>query len=164
MTSSNRTFQSKWKTEFTWLEYDGEAATCSQCVAADKQGLLIGAKRRDAAFTTKGFNTWRHALERFRRHEASDVHQLAIQALASASRPCAAAALSVVGKAREQSDARHALRRIFDAVAFCSKQGLALRRRDECGNVIQYLQDMAQKDAPLKAWMSRRSAGTLHYT
>ena len=165
MTSSNRKFQSKWKTEFTWLEYDGEAATCSQCVAADKQGLLVGAKKRDAAFTTKGFNAWRHALERFRRHEASDVHQLAIQALSSASKPCATAALSVVGKAREQSDARHALGRIFDAVAFCSKQGLALRRRDEeCGNVIQYLQDIAKKDAPLKAWMSRRSAGMLHYT
>ena len=108
---------------------------------------------------------WKRALERFRQHEASKCHQLAVRALATSRGPCAAATLSAVGKEREQSEARHALRRIFDAVVFCSKQGLALRRHEEeHGNVIQYMKSVAQTDPIVAAWLARRSVGRLHYT
>ena len=162
---NNRQFQSKWKELFPWLKHERSAVTCSLCSKASRQGLLTGSRKKDDAFTTKGFSSWGHALERFRVHETSDCHKLACASLRTAGGQCAVVTVGTGAKAQEQARARHALRRIFDAVAFFSKQGLALRRDpEEEGNVVQLLNDIARHDEALAKWMTRRGTGGFHFT
>ena len=65
--------------------------------------------------------------------------------------------MAAMGKAKEQEEARHVLRFIFDAVTYLSGQGLPLRRRkEETGNFRRYLEKAAQRDGVLRKWLSRR--------
>lgn len=70
----NRSFQPGWFQKFEWLEYSRikDAAFCYPCRQTFKN------KNKENAFTTKGFNNWKCALDPnkgFNRHQISTNHQ-----------------------------------------------------------------------------------------
>ncbi|CAH9126501.1 unnamed protein product [Cuscuta epithymum] len=67
----NRSFQKHWFEEFNWLEYSvvKDAAFCHLCYL-----FARGHKNGDDAFTEVGFNNWKKAKERFRKHEGGGIH------------------------------------------------------------------------------------------
>lgn len=80
-----RNFQSKWQTIFPWLLYDVDIdkVFCQICKETMSSGVSVPKKSsRDdesvKAFTQSGFSSWNKALERFKKHETSDVHRFCV--------------------------------------------------------------------------------------
>ena len=114
-----------------------------------------------------GYCDWKHALANFTRHELSATHRLAVEQLAQSTQPRdnPTMLMAAVGKAREQAEARHALRHIFDAISYLSGQGLPLRRRNEkTSNFRRYLEKVAQSDEVLRKWLTRRDSSQQTFT
>ena len=134
--------------------------TCVSCAEASERGLLGDLKKRDNAFISRGFDTWRIACKKFTRHENSNCHKEAVKRLLETGSPSSTALLIATGRAKEQDDNRVALRFIFHAVILLSAQGLPLRRRDEAsGNLRQTLQTMALESPQLTKWLKRQEHG-----
>ena len=128
------------------------------CVAAETQGLLASAVKKEQTYITTGYRDWKHALSNFTRHELSATHQLAVQQLAIQTRDNPTLLMVTTGKAKEQEEAQ-ALRVIFDAKSYLSAQGLPLRRRkEETGHFRRYLEKASQRDEVLRRWLSKRDA------
>ncbi|XP_050220151.1 uncharacterized protein LOC126670458 [Mercurialis annua] len=70
-----RSFQESWFIRFPWLEYsiEKDSAYCFYCY------LFARPTSRSAAFTSKGFNNWKKAIEAFNEHAGgvSSVHNSA---------------------------------------------------------------------------------------
>ena len=128
-----------------------------------QRGLLGGVTKRDDAFTSRGFATWKKAGERFTRHEHSFCHTEAVKRLAEASSQASKSTTSTMiltASQKEQQENRVALRHIFHAIILLSAQGLALRRRDEeTGNLRQLLRTMAFESPQLARWLERQQQG-----
>ena len=162
-----RSYQRSWKAKHPWLSYDAslDRVVCSTCVAAEKQGLLASASRKEQTYITTGYHDWKHALANFARHEMTSCHQLAMQQLAAVQMENPTTLMACTGKAKEQEEARHALRYVFDAIAFLSGQGLPLRRRkEETGHFRRYLEKAAQRDEVLRKWLRRRDENHQTFT
>lgn len=117
-------------------------------------------KKRDCAFTSRDFDTWRIACKKFAKHESSNCHREATKRLMQISSPSSAALLIATGRAKEQEENRVALRFIFHSIILLSAQGLPLRRRDEeFGNLRQTLRTMALESPQLAKWLRRQERG-----
>lgn len=70
--SKCRKFKENWYEEFSWLEYSPvkDAAFCFPCrmFCQHKVG------RGEESFTKEGVSNWKKALEKFRKHENSEMH------------------------------------------------------------------------------------------
>ena len=72
-----RSCQAKWFVSFPWLHYDQQEdhVLCFNCMKQEKRGNLQTAKKREKAFISSGFSSWKDALESFRDHESSECHK-----------------------------------------------------------------------------------------
>ena len=141
-------YKQHWRKRFTWLRYDKirQHVTCASCCEAQQRGLLGGVTKRDDAFMSRGFDSWRKANERFTRHENSNCHREAVKRLTAAGSlsSTSTSTMLLTANQKEQQDNRVALRHIYHAIIVLSAQGLALRRREEnTGNLRRLLHTMA---------------------
>ena len=80
-----RSFRAEWCEMYPWLHYDItlDAASCHVCMSASltDRGPLLKSSKRDPAFNTKGFTYWKDGTTAFKKHQTSDCHLEATEAL-----------------------------------------------------------------------------------
>jgi len=83
---AGRSFQTYWYVRYPWLEYSisRDSAYCFPCrlFASGSSYAFVRGTREDA-YTTKGFNAWKNALDKkkgFLKHEESLGHRGAVEA------------------------------------------------------------------------------------
>lgn len=77
-----RNFQNKWQVIFLWLLYNGDIdkVVCQICKEAASGGVSVLKKSTRyaesvRAFSEYGYSSWNKALERFKKHEISEIHR-----------------------------------------------------------------------------------------
>jgi hypothetical protein len=75
--ASGRTFQTSWKSKYAWLYYhlSENKVFCHVCQKCDELNLFTFTHQRDDAFTRIGYDNWKHALDKFSKHETSKSHR-----------------------------------------------------------------------------------------
>lgn len=160
-----RSFQYHWFDSFKWLEYSvqGDAAFCFPC----KQFGPKQNRYKQDALSSHGFDNWKRALESFREHEKSAVHNAST---------CAWAAFRSgqmhgdvmeqleATRTRQNQDRQEYLRRILAVITFLGGQGLALRGHDETkpsknkGNFVECLNLLKKFDPFLQKYQAPANA------
>ena len=76
----NRAFQSKWFLKFRWLHYNeqNDSVFCFICVQQNAKLNMCAARNKELAFISEGSSNSKKALTRFKEHQLSDCHKLAI--------------------------------------------------------------------------------------
>ena len=95
---------------------------------AEFEGKLRTARNKDPAFVIDGYCNWKKALERFREHQTSACHLLAIDSIVTLPKTGAdiGSSLSDVYKT-VVAKTRQILRKIFEYVQFLARQGIAFQ-------------------------------------
>ena len=77
----NRSFQAKWFTDFPWLHYNeqSDSVVCFICVQQNEKLNLRAARNKEWVFISHGFSSWKKALVRFKEHQLSECHKLAME-------------------------------------------------------------------------------------
>lgn len=143
--SKSRQFKESWYSEFNWVEYSPitDAAFCYPCrlFCQHKSG------RGEESFTKLGMNNWKKALEKFRKHENSEMHQKSKQFLNEYRKAGSTVADSLSSAHTKMVEMnRRYLKFIIENILFLGKQNLALRGHDEStasfnrGNFIELLE------------------------
>lgn len=156
------TFQEKWFRDFPWVHYVPNAGGvfCFYCKEAFKRQASPLAKNVDLAFVVSGFKNWKKAIEKFRAHENSHAHKVAVTTHTHLHRTIETQLSSV--KMQQQREARSCLLKIMQSVRLLARQGLALRGHEsDGGNFVQLLKLRAEDDEVLKRWLSKACH---HYT
>ncbi len=75
-----RSFQDHWYDSFSWLDCDEtkDVVYCHICRLADSQKKLHSTHLKEGAFIDNGFSNWKDATARFRNHEKSMCHKIAV--------------------------------------------------------------------------------------
>jgi hypothetical protein len=161
--SSARNFHSDWITTWPWITYNSSSdlVTCSLCSKASASGLIGFEKRRDDAFTTRGFRNWQKGPHKFRIHETSASHSEARQKLAFVKSGNTIHAQLSSQVDAGQKLARQALHVIITSLQYLAAQGLAIRGHEETqGNFVQLLNLRANDIPDLATWLNRRDTWT----
>ena len=68
------------KDGFAWLHYDlrKNAVFCFPCMKQNNQNRLTTVPKKEKAFISTGFSSWKDALGDFRKHQASECHSISI--------------------------------------------------------------------------------------
>ena len=157
-----RFFLPAWFDSFKWPHYTAKSAsnlhdfvTCYVCNQAMKRNLFSPAQRIEKAFL-EGFNNWKKCPNAFSKHENTDQHKSASNALRNIERASIAVAISSAVE-QQQAESRKALLAIFETVKYLARQGLAMQghTKDE-GNFIQLLKLRSGDIPELKQWLKRR--------
>ena len=73
--------------QFPWLliRHDVDGVLCRSCVEANELHLMIDSVadgRQDRAFIEVGYSDWKHAIDKFNKHQISASHKFACSQLA----------------------------------------------------------------------------------
>ena len=143
--TEQRSFRAEWCTSYQWLHYDVklDPAFCYLCMTASHEGKFLASMRLDPAFVSKGFTYWKEATTAFKKHQASDCHREATEALV-----ILPVQVGDVGELlsqehqKEKATNRRMLLKILQSIRFLARQGLPLRSGggDSESNLMQLLQ------------------------
>jgi len=129
-----RSFQANWFDLYPWLHYDEElqAAFCFTCVkAAETNSLSTQTLSQGDAFLRKGYQNWKHALEKargFQKHEMSQAHKEAtIRYVKSSSNQPDVVDMVSSEAEKQRFKNRQMLLKILTNIRFLARQGLPLR-------------------------------------
>lgn len=156
--TKGRKFQCSWITKFTWLKYSEheEKVFCENCLTCDKNNLFSFSTKRDEAFITQGFQSWRNALAKFKSHELSKCHTEAVMKLAVSRKGTNVLSELSTAHTRDRIAARTALHKVVSSIQFLAKQGLAMRgHTDDSANFNNLLELRATDCEPLRSWLNR---------
>jgi len=92
--------------------------------------MLNFSKRNEDTFTSAGFNNWKKALEKFKRHSLSITHHEGVMKCNQLKKAPIDSMFNLLTQ-RAQASRRNALLKQLDAVKFLLRQGLAIRGHDE---------------------------------
>ncbi|XP_056010850.1 uncharacterized protein LOC130046401 [Ostrea edulis] len=75
-----RSFNSSWFKPYPWLHYDEakDLAFCFTCMGAAKEGNISNSKA-EGSFISTGYNNWKDATSKFRKHQDSDCHKESVE-------------------------------------------------------------------------------------
>lgn len=123
-----RRFKTDWYS-FNWLHYveHNDSVLCHTCVTADKQGKLVSAKNKDPCFLKDGCKNWKKATQKFREHQESECHKIAVQAVIVIPTSCVdiGESLSQLHQ-QEKAKNRHNVVKIIQNIRFFSKTRVGL--------------------------------------
>ena len=76
--------------EFPWLHYNeqSDSVLCFICMQQNAKSSFRAARSKEVCFISKGFSTWKKALARFKEHQVSECHKIAIDYETNLSRFC----------------------------------------------------------------------------
>ena len=158
MANEGRNFQARWYGAFSWITLctNNKKAFCFYCRLAECKGILSFSTKAEPTFSTRGFNNWRKALEKFKHHDASNAHAEAVmkwQMLHSA--PINAQLQTQVQKL--QQSRRHTLVKQLYCLRYLLQQGLAVRGHKEIeGNLYQLLVMVSAYDSEMSTWLREK--------
>ena len=154
-----RCVKPQWFTSFSWLTLceSRNKLFCYICRKVDRRSTLTFSKNAEKAFTKDGFNNWKNAIEKFKRHEHSLCHREAsVKYMASQNQQPVSQQLSNQLKA-EQETRRMCLLKQLESLTYLLRQGLAVRgHKSDEGNLARLLK-LRSIDVPaLKHWISEK--------
>lgn len=160
--SKDRKFLPDWVKQFSWLCYNEskQKAFCLLCTKAFvemklKRPAHVFNDRVYDSFVKDGFSSWNKAIERFKVHEKSNLHRIAVESVVSSKTTDVMCMLSSQVM-KEKQDARHCIINILESIKFLAIQGIPLRGyKEERSNFIQLLHLRSSDQPLLKAWMAR---------
>ena len=154
-----RSFQDQWYDSFSWLDYDEskDVVYCYICRLADSQNKLHSTLLKEASFIDSGFSNWKDATARFRNHEKSNCHKIAVDNVIA---PPAVKSVGVMLSEEYRDEIKHnqkMLLTILRGVQHLGRQGLAIKGDDDesNSNFIQTLK-LLDLDGSMKKWMARK--------
>lgn len=155
----NRSFQSRWFTEFNWLDYNEveDSVTCFICKKHLKN--LEMEKNKEEAFLSNGFRNWKKALDSFKEHQKSKCHIAALTFEVTIPRCGNIQEMTSEKIKSNMQENRKCLLKIIEIIQFLGRQGLALRgdESDENSNFMQLLK-LRCKDFPkLIDWLEKKT-------
>ena len=73
----SRVFQKIWFADYKWLSFctTCNVVFCYYCRTMTSQGKLTLSKKCDEAFSSRGYDNWKKAIEKFKEHEKSQGHR-----------------------------------------------------------------------------------------
>ena len=80
----------QWFSEFPWLYYNeqSDSVLCFICMQQNAKSNLPAARSKEVCFISEGFSNWKKALARFKEHQVSECHKIAIDYETNLSRTC----------------------------------------------------------------------------
>lgn len=114
------------------------------------------AVRSVESFVTNGFDCWKNALHRFKKHETSEFHKKSFLGLQNLRDKSIVEHISHA-KTKEMADSRVALLKIFNTVSVLAQQNIALleSNNDEYSNLLKILKMRAEEIPELKWWLNK---------
>lgn len=134
-----------WYKSFPWLHFCCSTLRvyCHLCMLASELNIRI--PKADTAFSTEGFCNWKKATVRFKEHELSHAHQVAIEAHVSRKRPINQLLERQLNQT--QHNRRYSLLKQLSALRYLLRQGLAVRNDHAGGsNLTIMLQTVLDED------------------
>ena len=156
-----RSFQTSWFDRFAWLHYDEakDAAFCHVCCSASSQKRLK-TSHKESAFLLQGFTNWKDGTVCFSKHEASDCHKEAVQAIIVRPQTTrdVGEQLSQI-HASDKMDNRKMLLKIWQNLRFLAQQGISVRGdSDETeSNFCQLPKLRGEDDSNVSRWMEKKA-------
>ena len=154
-----RRFNPTWYKEFSWIHLctDRNKVFCYYCLSASVKGLVKMTRRYETAFITEGFQNWKKATERFRRHEAAECHREAVLKLQSLRTPTTVLKQLSSEAAKTRAQNRKMLLKVLSSLRFLLRQGLAIRgHRETEGNLMQLLYLQSSECPQLGRWLKNQ--------
>ena len=154
-TRKGRRFLPTWYDKFPWITLctAQKKVFCVYCRYAYKHDLFTFCKKGDEAFSVKGFDNYKKAVEKFRIHENSDSHLEGRLKCRSLNNPSIQEQLSCQA-AKIQETRRLGIVKQLEAMKFLLRQGIALRGHlEEEGNLRQLLIMWSKDNAVIKSWI-----------
>ena len=133
-----RSANSSWFDTYKWLDYDVEkdAVFCFYCKKNSQENSLKNTKEKDA-FISKGFVNWKDAIEKFKNHQSSKSHEIAVSQFDALSQHKDVAEILLTTHANEKRENRKMVKKILQTLQVLLHQGLAIRAHDdETSNLI----------------------------
>ena len=154
-----RCFQKQWYGTYSWLDYDetDDVVYCHVCRLADSHNKL-NVPLKEPTFTKTGFSNWKDATFKFRNHEKSTCHKIAVDNMIVLPHTTMDVG-EMLAKEHEVEKRcnRKMLLYILKAIRFLSRQGLALRGDDNesNSNFFQALK-LFDSEGDIKKWLERK--------
>ena len=155
----NRSCQSRWFTEFRWLDYDeaNNSVTCFICKKHLKN--LEMEKNKEEAFLSTGFRNWKKALDSFKEHQKSKCHIAALTFEITIPQ-CSNIQEMISEKIKSNmQENQKCFIKIIETIQFLGRQGLGLRgdESEENSNFMQLLKQRSKNFLKLKEWLERKT-------
>ncbi|XP_076347995.1 zinc finger MYM-type protein 1-like [Tachypleus tridentatus] len=155
-----RSFQPSWYEEFPWLHYIefSDTVLCHTCLLAEKEQKL-NAKYKESAFLRDGFSNWKKAREKFRDHQMSQCHKMAVENVIVLPKTCSDIGEMLDMTLREEKkESRSNMAKIIENLQFLSRQGLALQgHSDKESNFIQLYHLRAKDNSKMIEWLKKKT-------
>ncbi|XP_074609646.1 zinc finger MYM-type protein 1-like [Acropora palmata] len=156
----NRSFQSKWFNDFPWLHYNeqSDSVLCFICAQQNQKLNLRAARNKEWVFISQGFSNWKKALVRFKEHQVSECHKLAMEYQISIPNTCGnVIQMSNDAAKKTMATNRFCLLKIIECLQYLARQAMPMQGdTDEECNFIQLLK-LRGKDQPvLLKWLERK--------
>ena len=115
----------KWKRLHYMMKVMMWYIHCHLCVTALIRGRVKW-KRGEAAFVEKGFCNWKDAIATFRKHEGSDCHKSAVEAMVTLPSQCKDITENFSNQiSSDKRDNRHCLLKIISNVRYIAFRGMS---------------------------------------
>ena len=157
-----RSFRAEWCETFSWLHYDvkTDAAFCYLCMRCEAEKKFLASTKREPAFIAKGFTYWKEGPKAFKRHQGSDCHREAVDALIVLPL-CTKDVGELQSQEHEAEKARNRemLLLVLQSVQFLARQGLPLRGdgNESDGNFSQLLRLRGVDHKGIDSWLSKKT-------
>ena len=161
--NEERSFRAEWCEKYPWLHYniESDSAFCHLCMTADYESKFLVSTKRDAAFISRGFTYWKEATTAFAKHQASECHREASEALILLPKQIQADVGELLSQEHKEEKAtnRKMFLKILENIRFLSRQGLPLRggNGDADSNFIQLLRLRGIDCPEIEAWMKKKT-------
>ena len=156
-----RTFQPTWFDKWSWLHYnvDNDSAYCYVCIKAMKEKKIRKAGNMDSAFISRGFMGWKDACAAFRKHEVSESHRAAMEAvvvLPLTTRDVGETLSRRHGE--EKAENRAMLLKFYQVSVFCAGRDWLFggMTHGEESNFMQILRFQCENDQKLALWLEKK--------
>ena len=157
-----RSFQAQWFQRFPWIHYDAalDCAFCFSCCKAAREGKVRLTGLADQAFLIKCFTNWKDATRVYSKHEASDFHKQAVDAMSNKADVGEMLSSQLV---REKQANWEYLLKVMSTMRYLARQALALRGDgdEKDSNFYQLLVLHGENMPEIKAMMEKKQ---LKYT
>lgn len=158
---TKRSFQKQWFDSFKWLHYDEnqDVVYCYTCCLAESQNKLLSATCKEPTFIKKGFCNWKDAVRKFKCHEKSSCHQVAVEKIVVI--PHTTKDVSVMLSKEHEKETKHnrkMLTLILKTIRFLARQGLPFRGGDDEAN-CNFVQALKAIDpsGEIDQWFMRKA-------
>ena len=154
----NRSCQSRWFTEFNWLDYDevSDSVTCFICKKHLKN--LEMENKKEETFLSTGFRNWKKALDSFNEHQKSKCHIAALTFEVTVPQSSNIQEMTSEKIKSNMQENRECLIKIIETIQFLGQKVLALRgdESDKNSNFIQLLKLRSKDFQKLKEWLEKK--------